>query len=189
MNYLFLLASPRANGNSETLARIAAQSLSNQTQQWLALRDYPLEPFADLRHVAPINPDFPLSGGYGQPTGHSKALLETTLAATDIVFVAPVHWYSVPTLLKRYLDEWSAWLRIPDGTFKAQMSQKRYWAISTSTGANISEAEPLFSTLELSAKYFGCSLEKRLLGIGGKPDSVLLDAETLKAAKQFFMGD
>lgn len=188
MRYLFLIASPRSNGNSETLARIAARGLpADATHTFLNLRDFPLPAFEDLRHVPPINPAFPASGGYQTPTAHSLTLLEATLEATDLVFVAPVHWYSMPTLLKRYLDEWSYWLRIPNGTFKAQMSQKRYWAISSSSSGSEAEAEPLFGALELSAAYFGQKLSKRLLGRGSKPDDVLGDAAVLRSAQSFFV--
>jgi multimeric flavodoxin WrbA len=186
-NYLFLIASPRADGNAETLARVAAESLPDGAQQtWLPLRDYPLEPFNDLRHVAPINPEFPLSGGYGMPEHHSLSLLEATINATDLVFVAPLYWYSMPTLLKRYLDEWSAWLRIPNLDFKASMAQKRYWAISVSGAGIMEQAEPLFAALDYCAKYFGARLERRLLGRGSKPGDVLNDPTTAQRAKQFF---
>jgi NAD(P)H-dependent FMN reductase len=189
MRVLFLVSSPREDSNSQALAQVAAQSLPSHAQAvWLHLREYPLEPFLDLRHVVPINPDFPLSGGYSAATGNAQRLLEETLSATHLVFVAPVHWYSVPTLLKRYLDEWSAWLRIPNLGFKAQMGQKRYFAIAVSSAGSPEEAEPLFATLELSARYFGASLERRLLGRGSKPNDVLADTVTLEAAKVFFEG-
>ncbi len=186
-HFLFLIASPRASGNAETLARVAAESLPSDAQQtWLALRDYPLEPFHDLRHVAPLNPEFPLSGGYGNVKGHAKFLLERTLTATDIVFVTPLYWYSMPTPLKRYLDEWSAWLRIPNLNFKDSMKHKRYWAVSVSGAGLMEQAEPLFAALDFSAKFFGAKLEKRLLGRGSKPGDVLANFETLEAARAFF---
>jgi putative NADPH-quinone reductase len=189
VNTLFLIASPRANGNAETLARVASESLpSNAKQTWLALRDYNLEPFQDLRHVAPINPEYPLAGGYGEAEGHSKFLLEQTLEATDIVFVAPLYWYSMPALLKRYLDEWSAWMRIPNLDFKGSMARKHYWAISVSGAGTMEQAEPLFAALEFSARFFGAKLEKRLLGRGSKPSDVLSYPETLEAARVFFEG-
>jgi hypothetical protein len=86
------------------------------------------------------------------------------------------------------LDEWSAWMRIPNLDFKRPMSQKRYWAISVSGAGTIEQAEPLFGALEFSAKFFGAKLEKRLLGRGSKPGDVLTYPDTLEAARDFFKG-
>jgi NAD(P)H-dependent FMN reductase len=189
MKVLFLVASPRVGGNSERLAQAAAQSLPAHAEQvWLHLSQHPLEPFLDLRHVPPINPEFPLAGGYRPATGNAQILLEATLSATHLVFVAPLYWYSVPSSLKRYLDEWSAWLRIPNLDFKGNMAQKKYYAISVSGAGAPEPAEPLFATLDFSAQYFGAKLEKRLLGRGSKPDDVLSYPATLEAAKVFFDG-
>jgi NAD(P)H-dependent FMN reductase len=49
--FLFLVGSTRQAGNSEGLARRAAQALSaNDEQRWLRLTDHPLPPFFDTRH-------------------------------------------------------------------------------------------------------------------------------------------
>jgi NAD(P)H-dependent FMN reductase len=51
MNYLFLLGSTRAGGNTEALARLAAEQLPADVKQtWLRLSDLPIEPFKDIRH-------------------------------------------------------------------------------------------------------------------------------------------
>jgi multimeric flavodoxin WrbA len=174
--YLFLLGSSRANGNAETLARTAAEYLPSGCEMtWLRLDDQPLPPFQDLRH----------STGYGEPEGTSKALLEATLAADHIVFVTPVYWYSVSTPLKRYLDEWSAWLRSPSAGFRALMAQKTFSAVVASSGAR-EEAQPTFQTLELCASYFGARWNGVLFGSGSKPGDVLHDTDALEAARTFF---
>jgi multimeric flavodoxin WrbA len=176
MKYLFLLSSSRAVGNSEQLARLAAQSLpEGATAIWLRLTEYPLPPFEDLRH----------SDGYGSPSGVSAALLEATLAADQIVFVTPVYWYSVSAPLKRFLDEWSAWLRAPNANFKARMAEKTFWGIVTTTG-DFEHAEPTFKTLEFSAAYFGARWGGRLLGNGNKPGEVMTDAAALELARHLF---
>lgn len=174
---LFLLGSARKNGNAEQLARLAAQGLPPQTTQtWLHLHDFPPPPFEDLRHTV---------GVYPQPQGHEQALLEATLAATDLVFVSPVYWYSVSSDLKRYLDEWSAWLRVPDLDFREQMRGKRFWIVASSTGPR-AQAEPMFATLEYCATYFGGHIEKILLGNGSKPADALSNLATVQAAREFF---
>ena len=94
-NFLFLVASARENGNTETLARHAAKSLlEGSVQTWLRLNDLPLPPFEDIRHSV---------GVYPEPVGHARTLLQATLNATDLVFVAPVYWYSLPASAERYL--------------------------------------------------------------------------------------
>jgi NAD(P)H-dependent FMN reductase len=180
--FLFLIASAREGGNSEILALHAAKGLpEGSSQAWLRLPDLPLPPFEDIRHSI---------GVYPEPVGHAKTLLEATLASTDLVFVAPVYWYSLPTSAKRYLDEWSAWLRVPEFhgqklEFKARMKDKTLWAISASSG-DLEEAQPLLRTLELSAEYMHMRWGGFALGSGSKPGEVLNDASALEAASRLF---
>lgn len=47
-------------------------------------------------------------------------------AATDIVLVSPVYWFSIPSPLKTYLDHWSGWMRVPDLDFKEKMRGKKF---------------------------------------------------------------
>jgi NAD(P)H-dependent FMN reductase len=181
-NFLFLIASAREGGNSEILARRAAETLpENSSQTWLRLDDLSLPPFQDIRHSV---------GVYPEPIGHAKTLLEATLACTDLVFVAPVYWYSLPASAKRYLDEWSAWMRVPEFhgaklEFKASMKGKTMWAITASTG-DLEEATALFRSLELSAEYMHMRWGGFVLGNGSKPGDVLNDASALEAASGLF---
>ena len=86
---LFLVSSARRGGNSETLARRAAEALDGSVeQQWLSLPDLDLPPFEDLRHVG--------GEAYPMPTGSLRLALDATLSATDLVLVAPLYWYSLP---------------------------------------------------------------------------------------------
>ena len=109
-HFLFLLGSSRSDGNSELLAREAAEQLPAEAEQrWLSLAEHPLPDFADLRH----------DSDHVRPTqGSTGLLLDATLAATDIVIVSPLYWYSVSAHTKRYLDYWSGWLRTPGVDFK-----------------------------------------------------------------------
>jgi NAD(P)H-dependent FMN reductase len=143
--FLFLLSSTRRNGNSEQLAQRAARHLPARVeQQWLHLIDYPLPDFVDLRHDA----------SYPPPAGNSRLLLEATLAATDLVLVAPLYWYTLPVPAKHYLDYWSAWMRTPEVAFRGQMHGKTFWAVVASSGDQ-PEAQPLEDTLRLCAQYMG----------------------------------
>ena len=106
--YLFLLAStrePSTSGNSDWLARKAAQAQRPNTPQiWMHLARMRLAPFVDQRHTI---------GSYPMPQGELHRMLQANLQATDLVLVAPVYWYSFPSPLKTYLDHWRAWLRLP----------------------------------------------------------------------------
>lgn len=175
---LFLIASARENGNSETLAREAAKSLPADQQNWLRLQDLPLEPFEDIRHSV---------GVYPQPSGNAKILFDASLAASDIVMVSPVYWYSVPTTLKRYLDEWSAWMRVPEMDFKARMAGKTIWIISSLSG-DAGDAEPMLETIRRSAKYLNMRVGGQVIGNGSKPGDVNNDHAALEAARQLFGG-
>lgn len=116
-HYLFLTASTREPGhpgNTEWLARQAAAALPAHTPQtWHHLAQMHLPPFVDQRHT---------TGTYAPPEGDMQTLLDATLAATHIVWVAPVYWYSIPSPLKTYLDHWSAWMRVPGVAFKERMA-------------------------------------------------------------------
>ena len=175
---LFLIASAREHGNSEILALEAAKALSADAQTWLRLQDLPLEPFADIRHSL---------GVYPPPTGNAKILFDASLAATDIVMVAPVYWYSVPATLKRYLDEWSAWMRVKDANFRERMAGKTVWIISSLSG-DASEAEPMLETIKRSAHYLKMRLGGQVIGNGSKPGDVQNDQAALEAARQLFRG-
>ena len=99
-HFLFLNASTRAPGqvgNTETLARRAAEALpADAKQTWLALAGLDLPAFVDHRHT---------TGVYPMPEGDAKQVLDALLSATDVVFVSPVYWFSVPSPLKLCLDQ------------------------------------------------------------------------------------
>ncbi|MFD2717745.1 flavodoxin family protein [Hymenobacter monticola] len=175
--FLFLLSSTRRMGNSEQLAYCAAHHLpEHATQQWLHLQDYPLPYFVDMRHHTPYPP----------PTGNAQLLLEATLAATDVVIVAPLYWYSLPVHAKHYLDYWSAWLRTPGLEFREQMRGKTLWSIVVSSG-ELAEAAPLEASLVLTANYMQMPWGGMLYGTGSRPNDIQDDAPALERAKSFFL--
>lgn len=125
--FLFILGSHRSNGNTELLSREAARQLpADVEQQWISLAEHPLPDFDDLRH------------GAGDPSrpeeGNHALLLDATLAATDIVIVSPVYWYSLSSHTKRYLDGWTSWMYIPGLGFRAAMAGRTLWGVTTSAG-------------------------------------------------------
>ena len=177
-SFTFLIGSARRDGNSERLARRAAEALSSSIEQrWLHLLDLPLAPFADLRHGdSPFPP----------PAGHEQTLLDATLQPTDLVFVAPLYWYGLPAATKLYLDYWSAWLRLPGCDFKGRMAQKTFWAVTAISDDEDRMAAPLIGSLELTAGYLGAQWGGALLGHGNRPGDVLHDARAVEQARTFF---
>jgi multimeric flavodoxin WrbA len=181
-SFLFLLASARPNGNSELLARSAAAELpADVEQRWIRLDDVPLATYVDIRHAEEPRERVPVD--------NERLLLDATLAATDIVIVSPVYWYSLSAAAKLYLDHWSGWLRVGEaGSFKALMRVKTLWGVSVYSGDDPADADPLLGTLRKSADYFTMGWGGLLLGQGNRPAEVLQDTATLTAAKTFFLG-
>lgn len=177
---LFLVGStrlPGVTGNTEALARGAAKALPADVQQtWLQLRDLPLPPFEDHRHGR---------GTYPMPEDGGRRLLDATLAATELVFVAPVYWYSLPSPLKLYLDHWSAWLRVPGLDFKPRMAGKPLWLITTS--GDRPKAQPAIDSVRLCAEFMAMRWAGVLWGKGGAPGAIEQDAEALAAARSFLL--
>lgn len=179
--FLFLLGSTRADGNSEALARRAAEQLPTATgQRWLRLTDLPLPEFTDSRHTG--------DGVYAPPTGHARTLLDATLDATDVVLVSPLYWYAVSAHTKLYLDHWSGWMRVPGVDFKPRMAGRTLWGVTALAGEDPSDADPLVGTVEKTARYMRMRFGGVLLGEGNRPGELLHDEAALRRAKTFFAG-
>ena len=178
-HFLFIVSSarvPGAVGNTEWLAREAARHLpAGATSTWLHLNGLELADFDDRRHDV---------GTYPMPSGDTQRLLDATLAATDLVFVTPLYWYSFPNRLKRYLDHWSAWMRVDGLAFKDRMRDKRVWAITTS--GDRAKTQPMFDSLKLCAEFLAMQWQPPLWGLGGAPGAVQKDATAIAAAANYF---
>jgi multimeric flavodoxin WrbA len=181
-HHLFIVSSTREEGhlgNTEWLARRAAAALPEAaTQSWLHLARLVLPPFTDVRHTA---------GSYPMPEGDLRRLLDATMAASHIVFVSPVYWYSIPAPLKTYIDHWSAWLRVPGLPFKSEMARKTLSLITTS--GDRAKAQPMIDSVQLCAQFLAMRWGGALWGKGGPPDAVRNDAEALAAAEVFLKVD
>lgn len=139
--------------------------------------DLPLPPFEDIRHSAGI---------YPPPQGNDKTLLDATLAASDLVFVAPLYWYSVPASAKQYLDYWSGWLRVEGLDFKNRMRGKKMWCVSVISSDERHEADPLIECLRLSAEYMQMTWCGTLIGNGSRPGDIVNDKAAFDTAQSFF---
>lgn len=180
-HFLFLSSSCRSGGNTEMLAREAAKTLpAGSTQTWLRHVDLPLPPFIDIRHSG--------DGIYPMPEGNGRVLLDATLAATDVVFAAPVYWYGLPADAKLYLDHWSGWMRVKGVDFRPRMAGKKMWAVSMLSDHETAQADHLLGCLQWTAKYLGMRWGGSLLGYGNKPGDILADGDALTRAKELFAG-
>jgi multimeric flavodoxin WrbA len=178
-SFLFLLGSARTAGNTEALARAAAEHLEPAAEQrWIDLAELGLPPITDRRHVG--------DGVTPVARGPEQVAQEATLATTDIVIASPLYWYSVSATVKTYLDYWSGWLRVPGLDFKARMDGRRLWGVTVKSDDAPSAAEPLAGTLRLTAGYMRMDWRGVLLGYGSRPGDVQADEQALAAAKTFF---
>jgi multimeric flavodoxin WrbA len=179
--FLFLVASGRRDGNTETLARRAASFLPDDVEKaWIHFDEVPLDRFEDIRHHDEKNNPWPV------PQGNEKLLLEATLAATDIVFVTPLYWYSLPSSAKLYLDHWSNWMRVQGMDFRTRMRGKRMWSVCVQSDDDPKAAELLVGTLHRSAEYMNMEWGGALVGSGSKPGDVLSDPQAIASAEHFF---
>ena len=180
-HFLFILGSARRDGNTEWLARHAARTLPASIKQtWIHLLEDQLPLFEDIRHHD--------TRRYSIATDGERKLLDSTLAATDLVIASPVYWYSVSASVKLYLDHWSAWMRLEGVDFKARMAGKTLWSISALSDEDWSGAQPLIDTLRLSAEYMHMKWGGVLLGYGNRPQDIANDAASIERAERFFAG-
>jgi len=177
--FLFVLGSARLDGNTEHLARRAAETLPENTgRTWLRLIEHQLPLFEDIRHHE--------TRKYEITSDSERTLLESTLAATDIVIASPVYWYSVSAATKLYFDHWSGWMRLTDVEFKKRMAPKTLWAISAFSDTDPAGAQPLIETIRMTAEYMNMKWGGVLLGYGNRPADVLNDADSMERAANFF---
>ena len=119
------------------------------------------------------------------PDGDLKKLLDATMAATDMVFVSPVYWYSIPAPLKSYIDHWSGWMRVPGLAFKEPMAAKTLHLVTTS--GDRAKAQPMIDSVRLCAQFLGMRFAGALWGKGGPPGAVQADASAVAAAATYFI--
>ncbi|MFJ7130473.1 flavodoxin family protein [Streptomyces sp. NPDC098101] len=179
-SFLFVLGSSRADGNSEILAREAAAHLpAGVPQRWVDLNELSLPDFQDGRHEIT-----------GPPVNETeKMLLEATVAATDVVIVSPLYWYTFSAQTKRYLDYWSGWLNFPGSDFKARMADRTLWGVTALSHDEHVVAEGLVTSLHHSAAYLRMRFGGVLTGTGSRPGRVRADESALIRAKTFFQGE
>ncbi|WP_093875540.1 flavodoxin family protein [Streptomyces sp. TLI_105] len=176
-SFLFVLGSSRADGNSEILARAAAEHLpSDVPQRWVDLNELTLPDFQDGRHE-----------DADRRAGEVEELLRrATLEATDIVIVSPLYWYSLSAQAKRYLDYWSGWLNVPGSDFKERMAGGTLWGVTALAHEEHEVADGLVTGLSHSAAYLRMRFGGVLTGTASRPGRIRADEQAMIRAKTFF---
>ena len=171
---LFLLSSARRNGNTERLAVRAVPP--NAEARWLDLAAMNLPRFRDLRPHFLKEQDQTL-----------MSVLADMQWADDIVFVAPIYWYSLPAPAKLFLDHWSGFLDAPDLDFPSSLTGKRLWLITCRADPDPDVARPVEDMMRRTAQWLGLTWGGALHGIGTDPGDVEKDQAWDRAAS-FFAG-
>ncbi|WP_443031572.1 flavodoxin family protein [Streptomyces sp. 3211] len=179
-SFLFVLGSSRSGGNTEILAREAAEQLpAGVRQQWVGLAGLALPDFQDGRHDT----------GDWVP-GESEAVLKrATLEATDVVIASPLYWYALSAHTKRYLDYWSGWLTSPGSDFKQRMAGRTLWGVTAMADHDEARAGGLVTSLHHTAAYMRMRFGGVLLGNASRPGQVRADERASIRAKTFFAQD
>ncbi|MCF8057063.1 MAG: flavodoxin family protein [Desulfocapsa sp.] len=107
MHNLFILGSPRKNGNSETMAQTVADGLfakGNNTVEYIRLNHLSIKPCQGCGGCS--------ESGHCIIDDHMTDLYEKTDAADRIFFVSPIYFYGLSAQIKTYIDRCQAkWSR------------------------------------------------------------------------------
>ena len=178
-SFLFVLGSARPEGNTEILARKAAEQLPPDVEQrWLDLADHVA---ARLRGPAAAT-----ATTDGRPVGNDAAvLLDATLErdghrhrVAAVLVLALGHRQALPRLLGRLAGDAGDRLQgdargpHPVGRHRARHREE------------VVVAEPLIGTLRNTAAFFPMRFGGVLLGNGSKPGDVLEDTEAWRAPRR-----
>lgn len=173
-----LISSHRRGGNAEVLAEEALKALKYPAEvDRIWLFEHRIEPFADWRHDD--GPPPVIEDDYDE-------ILDRVLAADVLLFAAPVYWYSMPGVLKDFLDRWSGSLRDPKRDFRARMEKKLVYLATMVSDEDRSVARPLIESLKLTARYLGMRWGGVAVGYGSRPGDVLKDKQGMEEARRLF---
>lgn len=162
MKLTAFLGSPRAGGNTDTLAgRIVAGARdAGLDTEIIALRKLKIAPCVGCekcweRDAPCVIKDDALP-------------LYQAIAGSDILlFATPVYWYGPTTIMKAFMDRWVVFNR-PQG--RPLIQGKRAILVSAYEEEDPCAAEPLIRMFELSFEYLGVELMDSLVvgGLGPK---------------------
>jgi multimeric flavodoxin WrbA len=164
MNLIAFYGSIRDKGNSETLADIALQDLDVTK---VFLRDYHINPISTQRHE---DDDY-------------QMLIRKQVLADVLLFVTPVYWYGMSSLLKLYIDRWSETLRdpaLPD--FREKMRAKEVHLITVGGDEPYIKAVPMIQQMHFICDFLQMNFGSYVIGKGDKIGDVLTDKRAMNSA-------
>ncbi len=177
MNLLALLGSPRAGGNTDTLAAevLKGAEEAGATVETVALRRLDLKPCTGCEQCWHNDRPCVLRDGM-------ESVYEAIAAADALLFVTPVYWYGPTTLLKTMLDRFVVFNR-PQG--RPLIDGKPAAVVVAYEEEGPEAAEPLLRMFELSFAYLGMPFVERLVVDGVGPKGAVLERpEALASARE-----
>jgi glutathione-regulated potassium-efflux system ancillary protein KefF len=138
-----------------------------------------------VRSLYELYPDFDID-----VTAEQQALVEASL----IVWLTPVHWYGVPSLMKHWIDQvlLHGWAYGPDGT--ALRGKTAWWVCSagaptsayTADGMHMRPFADFVAPIEQTARFCGMHWLPPFVVHGGhSTDAAQRAAQTLELAETF----
>lgn len=175
MKLTAFLGSPRAKGNSETLAMRVLDGADNAGLETEAvpLRKLKIKPCTGCDKC--WQKDRPCVFD-----DDMTALYETIAASDILLFATPVYWYAPSATMKGFMDRLVIFCR-PEG--KPLIEGKSAVLVSTYEEEGVTAAEPLVRMFELSFEYLGVELiEKIIVGGLGPKGAILKKPNVLERA-------
>ncbi|GGL53708.1 flavodoxin family protein [Sporolactobacillus putidus] len=173
MKIIAFYGSIRDKGNSEQLADIALQDLDVTK---IFLKDYHIDPISDLNRLTKKDPSNSENDDY-------RALIQKQILADLLLFVTPVYWYGMSSLLKLYIDRWSEALRDPSiPGFREKMKEKEVHLITVGGDEPYVKALPMIQQTQFICDFLQMKFGSYIIGKGDKKGEVLTDKNALHSA-------
>lgn len=184
MNVLALCASPRADGNSRTLAEAAAAGVreAGHDVEIVQLSDHVTDLLRDCRRCR--RPD----GSCSIDDGYRELLLERFIPADAVIWATPLWWYGVSGYLKTFLDRMFCYVAdsYPDAAeIVARLQSKRVALLISSEESYVGSRLGVLASFHELERYMDWPIVGVVDGIGNRRGEVARDPqEPLEAARR-----
>ncbi|TMW71297.1 flavodoxin family protein [Alteribacter natronophilus] len=169
---LVLYGSSRAGGNSELLAE---KLIGNHEAERIYLRGKTIENIKDQRHE---------EGGFEKKGDDYYDVLDQLMAHDTVVFVTPLYWYGMSSVMKTFVDRWSETLRDRQVPFRETMKRKIFYLVVTGGDNPKQKALPLVLQFRHICDFFGTKCGGYVIGEGNEPGQVADDREAMFQAEE-----
>lgn len=173
MSILIIYGSSRANGNTESLTKLATHNIITEE---LYLSDYQIEPIIDQRHE---------SDGFSSVTDDYQQVIKKVLAHDIIIFATPIYWYGMTGQMKNFIDRWSQMMRDKNTPhFQKIMEQKSAYVIAVGGDMPYQKGLPLIQQFQYIFNFIGMKFNDYIIGEANAPGEIIKDLKALFAAEQ-----